>query len=193
MARLIPHLITGLRLAIAYPFFLAMRGDPSDVATLAALLFVLAIATDLADGRLARWLGTESSLGRSLDHSADCVFVVSGLLGAAMRGALPYWLPIAVLVAFLQYTVDSFLLQGRSGLRMSRLGRWNGILYFVPLAGDILVRLGLGGLAPVVLLLSWGLVLTTLLSMGLRAWGLVRSLRTAPGSPAEGTPGRSVH
>jgi phosphatidylglycerophosphate synthase len=191
MDRLIAHALSVLRLALAYPFFLAMGEEAPIVALGAALLFVTAVATDILDGWVARRLGTASPAGRVLDHIADFVFVVLGLLGAALRGALTLWLPILVAAAFLQYAGDSRLVRAREGLLMSPLGRWNGILYFVPLGGDILVRLGLSMLAPAVRLVAAALVVTTLLSMGERALALFRSRRKSPGSPAAETEDRS--
>ncbi len=183
MERLIPHALSALRLVLAYPFFLAMGDETAIVALGAGLLFATAVVTDVLDGRMARRLGTASAWGRGLDHTADFVFVVLGLLGASLRGALTPWLPIVVAAAFIQYVGDSFLFRAKRGLRMSSLGQWNGIFYFVPVAGDILARLGLAFLAPAVRLVAAALVVTTLLSMGERALALYRSLRKARGSP----------
>ena len=55
---------------------------------------------------------------------------------------------------------------------MSKLGRWNGIAYFVPLVGDVLARAVLGALAVAVEWICWLLVATTLLSIADRAWSL---------------------
>jgi phosphatidylglycerophosphate synthase len=191
LARLIPDILSGARVVLAYPFFRAMGMEGGDAALVAAACFVVAVATDLLDGALARRLGTAGARGRTLDHTADFLFVVAGLLGAASRGALPLSLPIVVSLAFAQYVVDSLLLEGRAQLRMSPLGRWNGVLYFVPAAGDILVRLGIGLLSPAVVALSWALVFTTLASMGERGWRSWNLRQKAPGSRAAGTRHRS--
>jgi hypothetical protein len=42
-------------------------------------------------------------------------------------------LPVLIPLAFGQYVVDSYVWHRRRQLRASFLGRWNGILYFVPL------------------------------------------------------------
>jgi CDP-diacylglycerol--glycerol-3-phosphate 3-phosphatidyltransferase len=177
---LIPHALSSVRLVLAYPFFLSMRAEGFGEALLGAVFFGIAVGTDLLDGRLARRFGTASARGRALDHTADFVFVVAGLAGAALRGALPMALPILVTLAFAQYAVDSLLIHRSGELRMSSLGRWNGVLYFVPLGGDLLVRLGLSWLALAVRLVSWGLVLTTTLSMAERARAVARSRRGIP-------------
>ena len=135
------------RLIAAFPLAWAMWGPGREAAILAAFLITLAILSDLADGRIARWLGTESARGRLLDHGADFATVSGALFAASLRGALPLLLPILICVAFLQYVVDSGVVRRERQLRMSRLGKWNGILYFFPVCGDILARLGLGFLA----------------------------------------------
>ncbi len=181
------HLLTGLRLALALPFAWCMSRDGDLSAWLAAAAIAIAIATDLADGPVARRTGRASAAGRVFDHSSDFLFVTGGLVGGALRGAFPPLLPLLVVVAFAQYVIDSYWLHQVRELRMSSLGRWNGILYFVPLVGDVLVRtgllaaLGLGLLAPLVPWIAWALVGSTALSIGDR---LLALSRTGPGSRA---------
>ena len=141
-------------------------------------LFVLAVATDVADGRLARRLGEVSRLGGLLDHGADALFCSLGLGALAWTGALPIPLPFLVAVAFLQYVLDSRSIEGLP-LRASFLGRWNGILYFV-LIGIPVVRDALTLSWPGAGLLSglgWVLVASTLLSMLDRGWAAARNAR----------------
>jgi CDP-diacylglycerol--glycerol-3-phosphate 3-phosphatidyltransferase len=181
------HGLTAIRLLLAVPFALLMAREDVWAAMLAAVAFAAAITTDLLDGAIARRRGTASAAGRLFDHATDCLFVTIGLAGAAARGALPWPLPVLVAAAFGQYVVDSYWLHRGRALRPSRLGRWNGILYFVPLGGDILVRLGLSGLRPFVPLLAWALVVSTICSMGERLWAVTARRRTAPDSLAAGT------
>lgn len=144
--------------------------------TSAALLFWLAVATDLADGRLARARGESSRAGAILDHASDALFVVVGLAVLATQGRVATALPALVAVAFVQYVLDSRWLAGRP-LRASGLGRWNGILYFVPL-GIVSTReaLGWGWPADVeVGVIAWILVASTLVSIGDRALALLRA------------------
>ena len=160
--------LTAARLILVVPFALFMARGDARYAALAGLMLAAAIASDLLDGPLARRRGTASTAGGVFDHAADCVFVTGGLAAAATRGAVPWILPLLVAAAFAQYVIDSYWVHRGGALRGSRLGRWNGILYFVPLGGDILVRLGLLPLVPLVTGIAWGLVATTVLSMGAR-------------------------
>ena len=179
-----------LRLVAAFPFALSMADPGGEAAAIGAGLLLLAIASDVLDGLIARRRGTSSPLGGVLDHTADFAFVTMGLGAVALRGAVPALLPVLIVLAFAQYVVDSFVLHREKQLRMSRLGRSNGILYFVPLVGDVLARLGLPGLSLPVRGIAWLLVLTTLLSMVDRLLALSRPGRTARDSRGAGTEDR---
>lgn len=115
---------------------------------LAAGVFVGAVASDVADGIVARRRGTASALGGVLDHTADAIFVAATLWALAYVEAqqrvdmVPGVLPLFVALAFLQYLLDSKALAGRP-LRASGLGRVNGIAYFA-LAGTVIGREALG-------------------------------------------------
>jgi len=160
-----------LRLACAPALAAAIVAQHAGIAT---ALFWFAVATDLADGPVARRYGEASPLGGLLDHAIDATFCATGLAAHASAGVVPWPLPLLVVLAFAQYTLDSRSLAGRP-LRASRLGRWNGIAYFVAVAVPI-VRDTLGWSWPGPSLVWWlaaGLVATTLVSMGDRALALV--------------------
>jgi phosphatidylglycerophosphate synthase len=148
----------------------------AQLAPLALACFALAVASDLADGRVARRFGEASPLGGFLDHATDATFVASGLAAFALRGLVPAPLPVLVLAAFTQYAIDSRALAGRP-LRASALGRWNGIAYFV-LLGIPVVRDGLALDWPadgLVRGLGWALVATSCASMADRGLALWRA------------------
>ena len=126
-------LITGVRLLLVAPAALAFaRPDYLPPLLLIAVL-VVAIATDFLDGLVARRTKTSSARGQLFDHSTDFLFVTCGLAGASVTGQVPLVLPILIVVAFSQYVLDSYFLHRQKRLHMSFIGRWNGILYFVPL------------------------------------------------------------
>src|SRR5271157_1148995 len=171
------NFFTLLRLAAAPLLALAVwRGST----LAAAALFWGAVASDFADGRIARSRGEASSLGGLLDHATDATFVSLGLFSFAAKGALSFLLPILIALAFAQYAGDSRALKGRP-LRTSLLGRWNGIGYFV-LLGTPITRDLLGFTWPgdgLVSALGWILVATTLASMVDRAHALIAVRRRA--------------
>jgi predicted outer membrane lipoprotein len=87
------------------------------------------------------------------------------LFAGALRGAFPWILPVLITAAFAQYVIDSYWIHRHTKLRGSKLGRYNGMLYFVPTCMDILIRMGFMFLQPLLTILVWLLVLSTLVSM----------------------------
>lgn len=145
---------------------------------LAAAVFAGAVVTDVADGMVARRRGEVSSFGGLLDHASDAIFVCVTLAALAVRGSVPALLPVLVIVSFAQYVLDSRALSGQT-LRASRLGRWNGIGYFV-LAGTPIIRDSLDLTWPPsewVMAGGWLLVATSVVSMFDRAQAFVRVRR----------------
>ena len=168
------HALTTVRLLLIAPIATGFAQPHLIGATTLAGLLCVAIATDAFDGPVARMTGTASAAGQVFDHTTDCLFVASGLLGAAFIGHVPWILPVLVVTAFTQYVLDSYFLHRQKQLRMSTLGRWNGILYFVPLVLIASVRLPLFDfleplLRTCVSLLAYGLIASTLVSMADRA------------------------
>ena len=148
---------------------------------LALFLFVLAVLTDLLDGMAARRFGQATASGAVFDHATDCTFVTATLAGLAAAGWAPWLLVALIPSAFVQYTLDSGVLAGRA-LRTNRLGKANGIGYFV-LPGTVIGREAFGfGWLPTLLTdaLAWALVATTLVSMGERLLFLFRVRRSSP-------------
>jgi len=159
------YALTLFRLFLIFPFVFLMTREDTSSAVLAGIVFVVAIVSDIVDGPIARRLGTANMTGRAADHTADFLFVTGGLMAGAIRGAFPWILPLLIATAFTQYVIDSYWLHRQQELRISWLGRCNGMLYFVPLGGDILIRLGLSFLEPLLTPLIWLLVVSTLLSI----------------------------
>ncbi len=161
--------LTCFRLAAAPALVVAIRADAYWAAT---AVFSFAVASDVADGIVARRFDEQSGLGRLIDHAADAVFVTAGAATLAHARVLPALLPTLIAAAFLQYALDAKIAKA-SGPRPSTLGRWNGIAYYaivaIPIVRD---ALGLAWPGPaLVMALGWLLIGSTLVSMGDRMIG----------------------
>ena len=161
--------LTCLRLAAAPALVVAIRADAAWAAT---AVFALAVASDVADGIVARRFDEQSGLGRLIDHAADAIFVTAGAAALAHARVLPALLPTLIAASFLQYALDAKVAKA-SGPRPSTLGRWNGIAYYaivaIPIVRD---ALGIDWPGPMlVMALGWLLVGSTLLSMADRMIG----------------------
>ncbi len=176
--------LTALRLLLVIPFaFFMTKGDLRS-AVIALIIWVAALITDFLDGPIARRRGTVTPWSGTFDHTTDFLFVTSGLFAGAFRGVFPWILPVLIVAAFSQYVIDSYWIHRQAKLRGSKLGRYNGILYFVPPCVEILIRLGARWLQPLLTILLWVLVLSTLVSMGQRLM-LSRSAEHLPARSPE--------
>lgn len=180
------NLLTTIRLGLIVPLAMAFA-DPGFLSSaMLALGLSLAIASDYLDGKAARYFGTASARGMLFDHGTDFLFVTACLAGLAVQGQVSFLLPVFITIAFSQYVIDSYFLYRQKQLRMSMLGRWNGILYFVPLVAVVIARLSDGAVSGfaygVVQVLGYGLLLSTLASIVDRGLAPFRTPNKTPNS-----------
>lgn len=120
---------------LAMPAFVwaVWRVEAVGPSSLPALLFFLAVGSDLADGPVARRLGVASGAGRFVDHIADISFLTTALGAYSSVGIVPWWVPAAVVGSFLFYVADSWWQSGLDqprGLIGSRIGHVAGIFNY---------------------------------------------------------------
>ncbi len=126
------NLLTAIRLLLVIPVAMAIVDSSLLANWFLLVLIIIAIATDYFDGKVARALKTASARGMLFDHGTDFIFVTVALFALSTIGLSSILLPLLIIVAFSQYVFDSYYLSKQKQLRMSFLGRWNGIFYFVP-------------------------------------------------------------
>ena len=88
-------------------------------------VIALGAATDLADGVIARWSGTEAEIGRLLDPFCDKFFVLLGLISFLPGGHLD-WAGFLVLILRDIFTAGSWLLARVVGKRLPFRSRFGG-------------------------------------------------------------------
>jgi len=92
--RTLPNLLSLLRLALVPVFlYLILANHP----LIAFLVLALASFTDWLDGFLARKLNQVTRIGALLDPAADRLYIFATLIGLAITGAIPAWLPVVVI------------------------------------------------------------------------------------------------
>ena len=136
----------------------------------AAILFTVACVSDLLDGRLARSKGMTSVWGEKFDHGVDAIYVLGGLSGGWYLGLVPLPLLPLIGLAAIEYLWHGAVRS--ENVLATRLGRWNGIAYFVYLGFVIGFQLPITDFMPLrePILLWVGSVLSvsTLVSMWMR-------------------------
>ena len=97
----LPNVITIARILCA-PIFLWMLladgGAGGGLRWAAAVLFIVAIATDGVDGYIARRYNIVSDLGKLLDPVADKVLVLAALVMLIGEGMAPAWMVALIVV-----------------------------------------------------------------------------------------------
>lgn len=106
--------ITMLRLVFV-PLFAILVIDDRYEGALAVL--VVAAASDVIDGLVARLFHQKSSLGIALDPIADKILMTTAYLVLSFRGALPWWLTCLVLCRDAGIVVTAALVSLVSGYR----------------------------------------------------------------------------
>src|SRR3989338_5831154 len=85
----IPNLLTLFRFAVTPLVILLLLTDAPWAGVVTAVLVSLAGLSDFLDGYLARYLKSETNVGKFLDPLADKVLVVAGLIMLIGLGRLP--------------------------------------------------------------------------------------------------------
>jgi CDP-diacylglycerol--glycerol-3-phosphate 3-phosphatidyltransferase len=123
---------TGVRILLA-PVVMALVLAGSDTA--AAIVFMVAAATDWVDGRLARRWGVTTRLGAFLDTTADKLLVSTALIALVAVGRASPW--VALIIVAREFTILGLRAAVASGGRVmdtSMLGKWKATVQFAAIA-----------------------------------------------------------
>ena len=150
----LPNLISFVRLA-GVPLFLWLILVP-EADGWALVVLMLSGVSDYLDGYLARRLGQTSKLGALLDPVADRLYILSTVVGLAVRDIIPWWLAIVLPARdlFLWGLVPFLRTRGYSALPVHFLGKaaTANLLYAFPL---LLLGDGTGVLAMLAKVFGW--------------------------------------
>jgi CDP-diacylglycerol---glycerol-3-phosphate 3-phosphatidyltransferase len=123
---------TGLRVVLA-PVVMALLLDGSD--TVAAILFVIAAATDWFDGRLARRWGVTTALGAFLDTTADKLLIATALIGLVSIDRASPWVALVMIGReFAILGLRAAVASGGHRFETSMFGKGKATVQFVALA-----------------------------------------------------------
>ena len=122
----LPNVITVIRILMAPVFFwmlLADAGQHGSLRWAAAVVFIVAIATDGIDGAIARRRNLVTDLGKLLDPIADKVLTGGALVCLSILGELWWWVTIVILVREIGITVFRFVMLRDHVIPASRGGK----------------------------------------------------------------------
>ena len=135
--RQLPNAITIVRILCAPVFLwmlLADGGQDGPLRWWAAILFIVAIATDGIDGYLARKYEIVTDLGKLLDPIADKALTGCAFVGLSILGELPWWVTIVVLVREVGITVHRLVVASDHVVAAAWMGKLKTVAQAVALS-----------------------------------------------------------
>jgi len=128
------NIITAVRILLAPVFILLLvfdNGADGPIRIAAAVLFIVAIATDSLDGHLARSRNLITDLGILLDPIADKILTGSALIMLAVLDELPVWVVVLILVREWGITIFRFAMLRDRVIPASRGGKLKTVVQSV--------------------------------------------------------------
>ena len=182
----VPNILSVLRL-LGVPLFLwlILRQDDG----WALVVLALSGVTDYLDGKIARHFHLVSRVGQLLDPIADRLYIVSTLLGLAVRDIIPWWIVVLLLAreALMALLMLALKRVGKIGLPVHLVGKGAtlNLLYAFPviLLGQMPGAVGTWALPIGWAFAWWGIVLYWV-AAALYAVQAAPLLRQARGSQA---------
>jgi CDP-diacylglycerol--glycerol-3-phosphate 3-phosphatidyltransferase len=135
--RQLPNIITIVRILCAPVFIwllLADGGADGPLRWWAAVLFIVAIATDGIDGYIARRYEIVTDLGKLLDPIADKILTGFAFIGLSILAELPWWITIVVLVREVGITVHRLVVASTHVVAAAWMGKLKTVAQAVALS-----------------------------------------------------------
>ncbi|MGB3828586.1 MAG: CDP-diacylglycerol--glycerol-3-phosphate 3-phosphatidyltransferase [Ornithinimicrobium sp.] len=122
----VPNALTVLRIVLVPVFVVVLLiedGTSTSMRIWAALIFVIAVATDWLDGDLARRQGLVTDFGKIADPIADKALIGAALICLSLLGELAWWITVVIMVREVGVTLLRFVVIRRGVIPASRGGK----------------------------------------------------------------------
>jgi CDP-diacylglycerol---glycerol-3-phosphate 3-phosphatidyltransferase len=156
----VANMLTVLRLVLVPLFVACLVHGGTGWRVAAFVLFWIASATDLLDGRLARQRGLVTDFGKVADPIADKALTGSALITLSVMHELSWWVTALILLREVGITALRFAVIKRGVIAASRGGKLKTLLQMVAISLYILPG-PLGVARPVVMGLALAVTLVT--------------------------------
>ena len=168
------NLVSMFRMLLVIPLVLLFDQPRTNQLMIAAVM-LLAYASDLVDGWVARKFGGESSFGRIIDPLADKVVVIALVLLMADARLLPLWFVIVVIARDVIIFTAGMYLRHRSGIlaQSTVLGKATVVSIGLVLLAALFGSGGTNVLLQLLMFVSFGLIFASLYMYGQRFFKLL--------------------
>lgn len=127
----IPNLLTLFRLLLVPLFIVVFHGE-QDMRLFAALIFVLASITDVADGYLARKLNMTTRWGQLMDPLADKCMQLAVIISLFTAKLVPVWFIVLLIAKEIMMIVGgAFLYSQKTYVKANMAGKINTVFLFL--------------------------------------------------------------
>jgi CDP-diacylglycerol--glycerol-3-phosphate 3-phosphatidyltransferase len=136
----VANIITVVRILMAPLFFVLLLTDAGNDGAMriwAAVVFVVAIVTDSADGIIARRQNLVTDFGKLVDPIADKVLVGGALVALSILAELPWYVTVLIMVREIGITVFRFAVLSDRVIPASRGGKIKTVLQAVALTAAL--------------------------------------------------------
>ncbi len=135
----IPNILTVIRFCFI-PFIII--SIVKDNYTVALILFTISSITDILDGYIARKYNMISDFGKLMDPLADKCTQLSVLLTLAIKGIIPYWVIIILILKEIIMISGASFLYGKQLVVSSRwYGKLSTVLLFIAVVNSFIINI----------------------------------------------------
>lgn len=162
----LPNKLTVLRVCMVpvFVFFMLWNGLGSTGKYVAAVIFILASATDWLDGYLARKNNLVTDFGKFMDPIADKLLVCSALICLVEQGSLAAWMVIIIIGR--EFIISGFRLVASDKGVVIAASYWGKFKTVSQMIMVILLILDLGGVFnTIALVITWIALILTVISL----------------------------
>jgi CDP-diacylglycerol--glycerol-3-phosphate 3-phosphatidyltransferase len=169
------NMLSFLRVLLVIPFAVLLENAHANQLWLGAIC-MLAYATDLLDGWIARKFEGETKLGRIIDPLADKMFITVAVIMMVVLEMLPLWFVLVVVLRDVIIFVGGMHLRKRTGILVQ--SNWLGKAAVVAIGFTLLATIfhdgGRNTVQEVLIVLSVALIVVSLYKYGERYFDLLR-------------------
>ena len=129
----IPNILTGLRF-VMIPLYIAVFSFESTQKIWSVLIFILASATDVLVGYIARKYNMSTRWGQLADPLVDKLMQITVILALVISDILPIWFVVLVALKELLMIIGSaFLCSKKTYVKSNIFGKLNTVVLFLVL------------------------------------------------------------
>ena len=131
----VPNVLTAVRMVLVPVFAWVLLTYPQDPTRrwVATAIFVVAIATDALDGRIARKYNLVTNFGKLWDPIADKALTGMAFIGLSILGELPWWITVIILVREWGITILRWAIMKYGVMAANRGGKLKTVMQSVAL------------------------------------------------------------